>query len=501
MSNRRQIECLLGLAFACGFVASAQTPPPAFAASDVANTASGAAGPVAPGELASIFGTNLSDTSVTTCQASGGVFLTFCAGVSVLVNGEAAPLFLVTAGQISLQIPVDLTGASATLQVTRMTGGQTLQSAVVTLPDAPTAPGLFTIGNGIGAFLDSSSNVISTSNPAKPGDIVAAFGSGFGVTKPVVNSGVPAPASPPSNLVATAKITVAGQDALVSFAGLNPGNEFDVMNFQVPQGLAVGNLPVIATVGGVPSNSVLLPVGGPKVTITGVSNNASGATGIESGSWVSIYGMNLAGSTRTWQASDFSGNNLPTSLDGVSVTINGRTAAVYYISPTQLNVQAPTDSSIGPAKVQVTNALGSATSSATLQSYAPGFYTYQGKYVAAVHADGTYVAPTGYFGAAVASRPAQPGETLLVFGTGFGPTSPAALAGQIVNSTFPIMDLTQLHISIGGATASVQFAGIVASGEYQLNVVVPSLPDGDQVAVAEIGGVSTQPGLSIAIKN
>lgn len=501
MYNRRQIGSLVGLAFACGFLASAQMPPPTFVASGVVNTASGATGPVAPGELASIFGTNLSDTNVTTCQSSGGVSPTSCAGVSVRVNGEAAPLFLVTDGQISLQVPVDLTGTSATLQVTRVSAGQTLQSAIVTLPDAPTAPGLFTIGNGIGAFLDSSSNVISTSNPARPGDIVSVYGSGFGVTKPVVNSGNPAPASPPSYLVATAKLTLAGQDAQVSFAGLNPGNEYDLLSFQVPQGLAVGNLPVIATVGGVPSNSVLLPVTGSKVTITGVSNNASGATGIESGSWVSIYGMNLAGSTRTWQAADFSGNNLPTSLDGVSVTINGRTAAVYYISPTQLNVQAPTDTSIGPAQVQVTNALGSAMSSATLQVYAPGFYTFQGKYVAAVHADGTYVAPIGYLGAAVASRPAQPGETLLVFGTGFGPTSPAVPAGQVVISTSPITDLTQLHIKIGGTTASVQFAGIVASGEYQLNVVVPSLPDGDQVAVAEIGGVSTQPGLSITIKN
>jgi uncharacterized protein (TIGR03437 family) len=104
------------------------------------------------------------------------------------------------------------------------------------------------------------------------------------------------------------------------------------------------------------------------------------------------------------------------------------------------------------------------------------------------------------FGAG-ASRPAVPGETVLMFGTGFGPTTPAVLAGQIVSGAPPLSDPTQLHIRIGGVSASVSFAGIVAVGEYQFNVVIPVLPDGDQPIVADIGGVSTQTGLSIPIKN
>jgi hypothetical protein len=90
-------------------------------------------------------------------------------------------------------------------------------------------------------------------------------------------------------------------------------------------------------------------------TITGVSNDASGAPAIESGSWVSIYGTGLAATTRQWQASDFTGNNLPTTLDGVSVLIDGKKAAISYVSPGQLNVQAPTDTATGPVPVQVTN--------------------------------------------------------------------------------------------------------------------------------------------------
>jgi uncharacterized protein (TIGR03437 family) len=234
--------------------------------------------------------------------------------------------------------------------------------------------------------------------------------------------------------------------------------------------------------------------------ISGVSNSASGQAGIAGGSWVSIYGTSLSATTRSWQNSDFVGNGLPLALDGVSVKINGKAAAVYYISPGQLNVQAPTDNSSGAVAVQVTGPLGTAAGTATLQTYAPGFFT-QGKYVAAVHTDGVYVAPSGFFGGGLASRPAQSGEILLLFGTGFGPTAPAVLSGQIFNGAAPLTDPAQLHIRIGGVPATVQFAGLVVAGEYQFNVVIPPLPNGDQPVVADIGGVTTQSGLSITVKN
>jgi uncharacterized protein (TIGR03437 family) len=131
-------------------------------------------------------------------------------------------------------------------------------------------------------------------------------------------------------------------------------------------------------VGGQNSQTVTLSLAPPQPTITGVLNNASGAAGIQSGSWVSIYGSNLSATSRSWQSSDFSGANLPTVIDGVSVKINGKNAAVYYVSPGQLNVQAPGDTATGPVQVQVTNSNGSATGTATLQTYAPGFFTFQG---------------------------------------------------------------------------------------------------------------------------
>ena len=115
------------------------------------------------------------------------------------------------------------------------------------------------------------------------------------------------------------------------------------------------------------SLSAQTTTGGP--VITSVLNSASGSATIESGSWVSIYGTGLATTTRPWQASDFSGNTLPTTLDNVSVLIDGKKAAIAYVSSTQLNVQAPTDSATGAVSVQVTNLNGTGMGTATLQAY------------------------------------------------------------------------------------------------------------------------------------
>ena len=87
----------------------------------------------------------------------------------------------------------------------------------------------------------------------------------------------------------------------------------------------------------------------------GVVNGASFQAGICAGSWVTIQGTKLANSSRTWRTSEIVNGKLPTQLDGVNVQINGKPAYVEYISPTQINVQAPSDTALGPVNVQVTN--------------------------------------------------------------------------------------------------------------------------------------------------
>jgi uncharacterized protein (TIGR03437 family) len=229
-----------------------------------------------------------------------------------------------------------------------------------------------------------------------------------------------------------------------------------------------------------------------------VANGASFQAGFTSGTWVSIFGTNLSQTTRMWQGGDFVNGLLPTSLDGISATINGRAAYVEFISPTQVNVLAPDDAAVGAVQVQVTTAQGKSNSFTTQkQQFAPGFFTIGGNYVAALHADYTYVAKPGLL-AGVTTQPAKPGETILIYGTGFGPTNPPLASAQLV--TTPAALANSVQVTIGGVVAPVAYAGLVEAGLYQLNVTVPNVPSGDAAVVAQIGGVQTQTGVSITVQ-
>jgi uncharacterized protein (TIGR03118 family) len=226
-------------------------------------------------------------------------------------------------------------------------------------------------------------------------------------------------------------------------------------------------------------------------SLTSVANAASGAAAIASNSYISIYGANLAPITRNWTTSDFSGTSLPTSLDGVSVTVDGKPAFVYYISPKQIDVLTPVDTATGPVPVVVTsNGLVSASTTATMNAYAPAFFLLKDNAsVAAVHSSGALVGATTLY--AGDSTPATPGETIAIFGTGFGTTNPAIANGTIVAS--PQTVVTAPTVTIGGVAATVVYAGLVSAGVYQLNVVVPaSLPAGNAAIVATAGTFSSQ---------
>jgi uncharacterized protein (TIGR03437 family) len=86
--------------------------------------------------------------------------------------------------------------------------------------------------------------------------------------------------------------------------------------------------------------------------------------------------------------------------------------------------------------------------------------------------------------------PAKAGNVILLYGTGFGPTNPTTDFGQIINGAPPTANT--VTATIGGVPATVQFAGLVTSGEYQFNILVPSVPSGDNLVVLKVSGVSTQ---------
>jgi uncharacterized protein (TIGR03437 family) len=234
--------------------------------------------------------------------------------------------------------------------------------------------------------------------------------------------------------------------------------------------------------------------------ITSVANAATIKPGMAPATWVSIFGTNLSQLTYVWQAADFVGGTLPTTLHGVSVTINGKPAYVQYISPVQINVLAPDDTITGPVQVQVTTAKQASNSFTAQESQvAPAFFTFGGtNYVAAEHNNYSYLGPTSLSAPGYPFTPAAPGEHIILYGTGFGATNPAIPTAQ---AAFVAAQLANtVHISIGGVQADVGFAGLVSPGLYQFNVTVPSLPDGDAAVLASINGASSQTGVSIPIQ-
>ena len=238
----------------------------------------------------------------------------------------------------------------------------------------------------------------------------------------------------------------------------------------------------------------------PAISENGVQNGASYVAGFAPGGWLQIKGSNLNLNTRIWQESDFDGNKLPTQLDGTSVKINGKDALLYYISPAQINALAPAEDTVGPVSVVVTTyGSASATFTAQIQRLAPAFFLFRDTSIAATRADNTAVGPATLIPGV--TTPARPGETITLYGSGFGPTTPAVPNGEI--STTPANLASTATIRIGGVDVTPTFAGLAArsAGVFTFTVVVPAAAaDGDLPVVATLGGVSSPSGPTIRVQ-
>jgi len=237
----------------------------------------------------------------------------------------------------------------------------------------------------------------------------------------------------------------------------------------------------------------------PVVSASSVVNSASSQAVIGQNTWVTIFGANLAATNRSWAAADFSGNKLPTSLDGVSVTVNSKPAYVNFVSPGQLNVLMPLDATLGPVPLVVTNnGLVSASTTVQLQSVAPAFFIFKNNYAAALHSDNvSIVGPTNLFPGS--STPTKPGETIVLFGTGFGQTNPSIPNGTLVTTASPL-PVTPI-VTFAGIGAQVTFSGLTAAGLYQINVIVPpTVEDGDLEVQAIMGAAATPLGAFVNVK-
>lgn len=195
----------------------------------------------------------------------------------------------------------------------------------------------------------------------------------------------------------------------------------------------------------------------------------------------SLYGLNLAKYT-----SDLGGTYqltaLPSSLNGVSVTVGGKTAPLYFVAPFQINGQVPVDVANGQQPVVVTNANGASTPlNVPVAVAAPAIYVDAGSGAAAIlrNADYSLVA---------SDNPARAGDVLLVYLTGLGQTTPPLATGSLqsgatLNRTGPVT------ATIGGKDAPVVYS--IASpgfaGLYQVALTVPAGVNGKSQLVIFAG--------------
>jgi uncharacterized protein (TIGR03437 family) len=239
------------------------------------------------------------------------------------------------------------------------------------------------------------------------------------------------------------------------------------------------------------------------ITPGGVVPIYSTSTTIQAGSWVSIYGNNLAAAPKSWNG-DF-----PTTLGGTTVTIDGKSAYLYFVAPTQIDVQAPDDTATGTVPVVVTTSTGRATSTVTLGQFGPAFCVLGGKYVAGIilrsdgsgtQGGGTYDfigppgAPLGF-----TTVPVKSGDIVELFGVGFGPTDPPIPSGMVLapgqfgTATKPV------NMFINGIPVTPSFVGITEAGTFQINLTIPpAVGSGDLTIVASVGGMQTPNGVFIS---
>ncbi len=271
----------------------------------------------------------------------------------------------------------------------------------------------------------------------------------------------------------------------------------------------------VGQVGLTPNATITGPVYGsfdatPVILAVISASGFGGFSAVAPGTWMEIYGTNLANVlSQTWTAADFNGNAAPTALGGNTVTIGGQSAFVDFISPLQVNAQAPSNVATGAQPVVVTTPGGvSAPFTPTVNATEPGLdapasFNIGGvQYAVAMHADNSFVLPTGAI-VGLNARPAKPGEEIVLYGIGFGPVTPDIAAGQLVQQANALT--SSFAMSMGGVpVTSVPYAGLAPNftGLYQFNVVVPANAGSGAVPLTfTVNGLAGTQTLFIALSN
>jgi uncharacterized protein (TIGR03437 family) len=240
------------------YVFELDNPSASFAPNGVANAASFAGGPIAPGQIISIFGVNLGPAvgAGPAVDPATGRLATTREEVTVLFDNTPGALFFVRQDQINVQVPYELAGQTSAQVVVRYRG---VSSPPVTVPVRPSAPGIFTVtqnGTGQAALLNQNSTANSASNPAARESVVQIFMTGQGQTNPAgVTGALPAIPTPTPMLPVT--VTIGGRPAQTQFVGLAPGLAGLLqINAVVPQDVTPGTaVELSVTIGAIASQA------------------------------------------------------------------------------------------------------------------------------------------------------------------------------------------------------------------------------------------------------
>jgi uncharacterized protein (TIGR03437 family) len=222
--------------------------------------------------------------------------------------------------------------------------------------------------------------------------------------------------------------------------------------------------------------------------------------------YCSIMGSGFTDQPATDWGSSITGAALPTSIGGVSVSVNGTPAYVEYISAIQVNFLLPASAAVAIANVDLITPTGVMSTTLEIDAVAPGLfcYTLHGVlYPASVFASGSgvvYVAAAGAL-PGYTSRPAAAGDIIELYATGCGLTNPVAPDGVVLTKAYPAANLAAFEISIAGKNASVLYAGLVGPGLWQVNVQIPAgLIGGDQPLVLSVNGATSQPNVMLTLQ-
>ena len=217
-----------------------------------------AAAALSPGLIAQVYGAGLaSGVGQPNSLPLPGVFQ----GTSVMIGSQLAPLYYVSSGQINVELPAELTTGQQVILVNA--------NGAFTLPDLldinPLQPGTaaYTDGSNNAIAQHADFSYVTAVHPAKLGEVVIIYLAGMGATNPAVPSGQGAPTTEPlARVVNLPVVTVDGQMAAVSFAGLAPGFVgLYQIDFQVPVNARTGSLPLVVSQSGVAGNTTNLIVG------------------------------------------------------------------------------------------------------------------------------------------------------------------------------------------------------------------------------------------------